>query len=445
MISQLLTASQKRATLEEILDNKERRSARQKELLRSHKNASLLSLSLNMAGNLKLSYEAKALFEVSKNAIKALNIGLLHKEEYIAITGAELLCVCDIDAKKLKSIVCELENTHPLGRLMDIDVLDSDGKIISRSELSLPKRRCFVCQNEAHICARSRAHSYEELYLFVQKMVRLHAPAQILGVLVREAMLKEVELTPKAGLVDKQNSGSHRDMDIRTFYKSIDAITPFVEKFFNTPKDKTSPSAIFMALREIGIECEKAMFEATKGINTHKGMIFILALICGAYGTLYHQKKQITKESLSQTIKELSNGLVNEDLQKQKPSSNGARFFYETNSRGIRGEAEDGFEMVFFGSEPFFKENLYRGEEIALKRTLLWLISRADDSTLWARGGVDALKYAKAKASELLGVEDENLDDALNIWDLEMQEKNLSTGGSADLLSFTWLVAYLVL
>ena len=97
--------------------------------------------------------------------------------------------------------------------------------------------------------------------------------------LAYKALIKEVELTPKPGLVDCANNGSHKDMNIDTFYASANAIKPFICKFIKCGNS-------FDNLRKVGIECEEKMLNATKGINTHKGMIFSLAVICGAIGSV---------------------------------------------------------------------------------------------------------------------------------------------------------------
>ena len=116
--------------------------------------------------------------------------------------------------------------------------------------------------------------------------------------LVYKALIKEVELTPKPGLVDKNNNGSHQDMSIETFYKSAQAIKPFISQFMECRSS-------FNALRKVGLECEKAMFKATGGINTHKGMIFSLAIICGAIGCVGHSSKEALQSAIRFTCKDL--------------------------------------------------------------------------------------------------------------------------------------------
>jgi triphosphoribosyl-dephospho-CoA synthase CitG len=245
--------------------------------------------------------------------------------------------------------------------------------------------------------------------------------------LAYKALIKEVELTPKPGLVDKDNNGSHKDMNIDTFYASAKAIKPFIQKFLHAEE--------FSELRKIGLECENTMFIATKGVNTHKGMIFSLAVICGAI----NRAKRF--DEIQKEIKYLCKDLIKNDLEKQKLiKTNGEKFYQKTNCTGIRGEAVRGYATIFEKSLPFYEKNLLiYGEERAMKRTLLLLMSIVDDSTLYARGGLEAIFYVQNEAKKLLHVED--LDKSLRKFDRMMIEKNLSAGGSADLLGLTWFLS----
>lgn len=253
--------------------------------------------------------------------------------------------------------------------------------------------------------------------------------------LAYRALIKEVELTPKPGLVDRDNNGSHKDMNIDTFYASANAIKPFIERFYKCGND-------FDGLRKIGLECEKTMFLATQGINTHKGMIFSLAVICGAIGSIEIK----CFKTLQNEIKYICRDLVKNDLEKSlHVKTHGEQFYAQTKSEGIRGEAKRGYPTIFEQSLPFFieKQNEY-GEEIGLKLTLLLLMSITDDSTLFARGGLEGLRFVKTEAQKLLHVKDINLLEAnLKEFDRLMIEKNLSAGGSADLLGLTWFLAQL--
>ena len=113
-------------------------------------------------------------------------------------------------------------------------------------------------------------------------------PAIIAGALARSALLFEVDLTPKPGLVDAENNGSHPDLSRELFYLSAEALEPYFIQYWQIGADKPLP-AIFPALRRLGLEAEAEMFAATGGRNTHKGVHFCLGLVLAAAGYLYYQ------------------------------------------------------------------------------------------------------------------------------------------------------------
>ncbi len=102
-------------------------------------------------------------------------------------------------------------------------------------------------------------------------------------------LLYEVSTTPKPGLVDRNNSGSHSDMDFFTFLDSSASLIPWFREFFCLGWDHSSESdgQIFERLRYAGQRAETAMFSATGGINTHKGLVFASAILCGALGKVH--------------------------------------------------------------------------------------------------------------------------------------------------------------
>ncbi|MDD4505804.1 MAG: citrate lyase holo-[acyl-carrier protein] synthase [Sulfurospirillaceae bacterium] len=429
------------ATLQAILSNKEERVKRQKEFLSRFDGASLISLSINTPGSIKLSCESLTIYDEAFEAIQNHALPILHLFEQKNITGAEAIWVIQADATYLKTLTCKIESTHPLGRFMDIDVIDRQGVSLSRKALGYERRKCFVCEEDAFSCARSQKHTIQELNQMILEALLKHAFGTYITQCCVVAMQKEVELTPKPGLVDSSNSGAHNDMDIDTFYASIKAIKPYISQFLE------AQPLCFDTLRSVGVACEKAMFEATNGINTHKGMVFCLALTCGALSSLKARQQPFTCKDLKTQIQRLCEGLVEKDLLLAHPQSAGARFFYETGSLGIRGIAQSGFALVFDGSLPFFQiQKALIGEEKALKMTLLWLMAQLDDSTLWSRGGAKGLSYVKTKADEIsLHVKNspEDLDEYLSAFDKDLTQKHLSPGGSADLLALTWLFSHI--
>ncbi len=75
------------------------------------------------------------------------------------------------EGEKAKRKAVQLEETHPLGRLADLDVRDGE-KIYSRRDLSLPDRRCYLCGEKAVYCVRSKKHAIEEVILYFEKQVK---------------------------------------------------------------------------------------------------------------------------------------------------------------------------------------------------------------------------------------------------------------------------------
>ena len=98
-------------------------------------------------------------------------------------------------------------------------------------------------------------------------------------------------LTPKPGLVDRRNSGAHRDMDIHTFLASARAIAPWWPRFVEVGAGAADVAAAesLPLVRPTGVLCEQAMLRATAGVNTHKGAVFALGLLCFGAGRLLAQ------------------------------------------------------------------------------------------------------------------------------------------------------------
>ena len=110
--------------------------------------------------------------------------------------------------------------------------------------------------------------------------------AAVIGKMAADALRAEAAATPKPGLVDMENSGAHRDMDYPLFLTSCSALEPYfaecAEIGSRAPEDDSRQA--LQSLREAGLEAEKAMFSATGGVNTHKGLIFSMGILCFCLG-----------------------------------------------------------------------------------------------------------------------------------------------------------------
>ena len=248
--------------------------------------------------------------------------------------------------------------------------------------------------------------------------------------LAEEALWQELELTPKPGLVDRLNNGAHHDMDHALFARSITAITPWFSRFTRLGSDCADqpPGEQLRLLRPMGMACEQAMYAATGGVNTHKGGIFSLGLLCFAAGRV----REVTASSLCSEVGILCRGLVARELAGRSAAvTAGERQFQQLGLTGARGEAESGFATVRRVLP------LWNGRQ--LHDLLLRLMAVNPDSNLVSRGGIHGLRYVQSYAQTLLA----------NGWDrrrlLEMDRalirRHLSPGGSADLLSVAWVLA----
>ena len=130
-----------------------------------------MSIGVNMPGLCKSTDDAKIIFEAAMDAILKSNLKIISEQRNKTKSGYEALIVVDNDVKIIKNRAMLIEQKHLLGRFMDIDVIDVDYHIISRKELLDTPRKCYICDNDAKICARSQRHTLEELLSFIHTAV----------------------------------------------------------------------------------------------------------------------------------------------------------------------------------------------------------------------------------------------------------------------------------
>jgi len=252
-----------------------------------------------------------------------------------------------------------------------------------------------------------------------------------------KALLYEVDVQPKPGLVDPVDHTTHLDMDVFTFIDSAVSLQPYFEQFAQAGIDFNGDdlTELFKAIRPIGIKAEQAMFEATGGINTHKGAIFSLGILLAASGYDQEHIRKVTMQMLR--------GLTENDfrdLDKKSNLTNGERMYLQYGITGIRGEAEKGYPTVFEKSLPFLKAHFGNDFGTVLLDTLLIVVSESYDSNVVKRGNLDSLENIQKYAENILEAggcshpEGREILDDMNSY---CNENNLSLGGSADLLIIT--------
>lgn len=266
--------------------------------------------------------------------------------------------------------------------------------------------------------------------------------------LARTALLKEVYLTPKPGLVDRRNAGSHHDMDFYTFLRSINAISKWFDYFYQLGclYPEIVGTEFLKSIRPIGIGCEQVMFKDTQGINTHKGGIFAFGLLSGALGRLETRREHLCSDSICQEVAYICADIVGE-LDPNNPAKTvGEKLFQQYGITGARGEAAAGYTTVRQYGLPIYLQLIREGvtEELALLQTLLNLLAHNDDTNVISRGGLDGLKLVQAQANYLLeqgGIFANNGIEQMIHFDDLLINHHLSPGGSADLLGVTWFLA----
>lgn len=268
-------------------------------------------------------------------------------------------------------------------------------------------------------------------------------------ILALKALIREICLSPKPGLVDMNNNGAHQDMNFQTFIKSISAISSWFEDFYQYGKSNAniSTSDFLTNIRPIGLECEKAMFTATNQVNTHKGGIFAFGLLLSTIGKLAQLKSPVTVPIICNEVANICQGIVNNELsQNNHRNSVGERLFKQHNLTGARGEAESGYKTVNQISLPVYQKMLNSGysEESALLQTMLYLLAYNQDTNLVSRGGLEGLNFVHKEARDLInqgGIMQQNGREKMLRLDDELIKRNLSPGGSADLIAVTWFLA----
>lgn len=246
----------------------------------------------------------------------------------------------------------------------------------------------------------------------------------IIAHLATQALQAELDTTPKPGLVDKDNNGAHRDMDYALMQRSIDTLHPYFVKLALLGCADALPS--HTAIRDAGIEAEKAMLSATNGVNTHKGALFSMGLAVVAAA---HEKDT---DSLQTTIKALAASFPDTNGthgSKAKLLSKGT-----TAIKGALDNAREGYEMLFAEWLPFYIERRKEHDAYTLHKTLLRIMCDLDDTNVIYRTDLATAEEVKQEARALL---DSFSKAALKDMDRHYTTRNISPGGAADMLSLT--------
>lgn len=361
--------------------------------------------------------------------------------------------------ESIKDLAESFEAQHPLGRLIDIDILDRHVQPVSSGRL----KQCLLCEKPAIVCMREANHGYEELREHIAAGIRRYLAekkrkytCRRLAALALKAVLYEVSASPKPGLVGRFERGAHHDMDYFTFIDSTSALAGYFEELALSGLDFEGEDLrkALPVIRTIGLKMEAAMFAETGGVNTQKGLIFLIGLALFAAARCIARDGSFSVGRCRDIIAGICANLVQTELATAsgEEKTHGILCYqrYGLEGAGVRKEAEDGLPSVFENGLPeltasFAGIGAASAADInrALLRTLLRLMTATSDSNIVYRKNLQTLQRVRRMAQHVLDTADaaQEAERYLDLMDFCRRE-HISPGGSADLLALTVFVHF---
>ncbi|PIE97493.1 MAG: citrate lyase holo-[acyl-carrier protein] synthase [Treponema sp.] len=402
-----------KTTLNKLLQDREDRDAFENNLLKKHQDITLVTVKSNYPGAHKNTIESHLIaYTIFLEVIKLLDVESIHST--MTSEGLIFFIASKMNAKEIKTITTNCEDTHALGRLADIDVR-TNFKIYSRADFNILPRKCFLCDNDAVLCVRNRTHKLCDVLEFIDNKVYKamfqnavnENKTVVLANISTAALLEELCRPLGFGCVTVNSSGSHSDMNFLMMLQCF----PIIKKAVMELKQNHIEN--FFSLREYGKVFEAKIFNLTNSVNTYKGALFLL-LILNACVLLCDDFSK-----LSNTIADFCKPL-SEDFKNLKCSEVSLESFNKYGEYGIRGEALNGFENHFKTYLPML-ENKTPMEKIILK-----IIFDTHDTTTIKRGGYKKLEEIRKMAKKA------NTPEEIKELNDFCVANNLSTGGTAD-------------
>lgn len=269
------------------------------------------------------------------------------------------------------------------------------------------------------------------------------------------SLLYEVSATPKPGLVDRNNNGAHNDMNFFTF---MDSSSVLGEMFYDCTlagiEHTGSIKNLLKSIRSFGIKGEERMFFITKNVNTHKGLVFSLGIICAVIGYLYRMNPNRTwcAPDICEQVIYMTEGLVERELTSKifhKQLTYGEKLYVKYGVTGIRGEVASGFKTVMDYGLPLLKKLMISKTgslNDRLVQVLLHLMAHTEDSNILGRHNIEMLKEVQNRGKRIIeigGIFSLEGIEAIKGFDQWCIKHWVSPGGSADLLAVTIMMYFI--
>lgn len=163
-------------TLDMLLESREKRWQMQRQLIQDNPGLTLVCLTVIMPGNVKRNAQSLVVAHAAVEAIqRAFGQSIQWQREQDLSTGYEGYYLVDMSMIACKRLACEIEDNHPLGRLFDIDVINTHVEPVSRSVIGREGRKCLLCDQDARYCMRNHTHTRDELQQKIQQMIEAYA------------------------------------------------------------------------------------------------------------------------------------------------------------------------------------------------------------------------------------------------------------------------------
>lgn len=244
------------------------------------------------------------------------------------------------------------------------------------------------------------------------------------------ALQRELDLTPKPGLVDRDDSGAHSDMDHALMSRSIRTLEPHFARMAAIAMESESEPVMAERLRSAGIEAERDMMTATGGVNTHRGAIFSMGLALASVARLLVCGSALTPRAIAKGISSVAAMIPD------SRDTHGASVRCRHKAPGALQSARDGYDSLFGSWLPALRRDRNAGMDPreAEIRLLLLIITTLSDTNAIYRVGPEEARNACREAARLL---DDFSIEAVRQLNKDFTARGISHGGAADMLALT--------
>ncbi len=352
-----------------------------------------------------------------------------------------------LEPEAAKRLAAGLEASLPFGRLLDLDVYCDGGRALDRAALGLPQRPCLLCPEPARECIRAARHPAEALAARVAELLgplaAPRAPAAGLAAALARGAREELDLTPKPGLVDRRDSGSHPDLGYDAMRRSVALLPLYFEELVALRGGAAGSPSDLAACVAAGRRAEDRMRRAA-GSNAHRGLIFLGGLLVLAACDALRDGGRPDAPALRRRVGALAAEFLALAARDHEDTP-GARARRSHGVGGILGEALAGLPSVFDAALPAYRATLAASADRrrAALRAMAALMERVEDTTTLHRGGAAGLARVRRDGARLAALLDARMDPdpTLARWNDDYRRARLTMGGVADCLAVTLALA----